>query len=341
MSFENPWMLLVLLLVIPIMLVWRRAVKKREAKIRKFTEGAFDEKLHIGNHEGLRKTHFILFLMAIVFLILACSGPNYASGKEKIKISGIDIIIALDVSNSMKAQDILPNRIDCAKLALQQLLATMGTDRVGIVVFAGQAYTCLPLTSDHAAAAMLLQSITPEMISIQGTSIGFALDNALTSLMKVEKDRGKAIILITDGENHEGDAVKAARRAATNGVIVCTIGIGSSEGSTLPELNNNDTVITNKKDKNGKVIISKLNEVVLKEIAKEGQGIYVHASKNDLGIGAIYKLLKNINKTTKDTWRTTHQTPLFQWFLIVSILLLLIEGLLPEGKRNSTNENNL
>lgn len=98
-------------------------------------------------------------------------------------------------------------------------------------------------------------------------------------------------------------------------------------------------MITNKKDKNGKVIISKLNEVVLKEIAKEGQGIYVHASKNDLGIGAIYKLLKNINKTTKDTWRTTHQTPLFQWFLIVSILLLLIEGLLPEGKRNANNNN--
>jgi Ca-activated chloride channel homolog len=341
MSFENPYILFLLLLAFPITLAWKIAVKKRAIKIRKFTEIIFDDKLHLGNHEGLRKAHFILFLMGILFLILACSGPSYAGGKEKVKISGIDIIIALDVSNSMKAQDIVPNRIECAKLALQQLLTTMGTDRIGLVVFAGQAYTCLPLTNDQAAASMLLQSITPEMISMQGTAIGSALDNALASFMKVEKDRGKAIIVISDGENHEGDAVKAARRAADKGVIVCTIGIGSTEGTTIPELNNKGILINNKKDENGKVIISKLDEVTLKEIAKEGQGIYVRAAKSDLGIGAIYNLLKDLNKTTKDAWRTTHLTPLFQWFLLASILLFLIEGLLSEGKRNTTNNNYL
>ncbi|HET6991429.1 MAG TPA: VWA domain-containing protein [Bacteroidia bacterium] len=337
MSFDYPWLLFLLLLALPVTLLWRNSAQKREMRIRKFTESIFENKLLVGNHPGLRRWHFILFFSATVLLIFALSGPMISGGKEKVKTTGIDIMVVLDVSNSMKAADIQPNRIERAKLALSQMISKMGTDRMGLVVFAGQAFTCLPLTDDHSAAEMVVQTVSPEMISMQGTAIGQAIDNAMVSFTNDEKDRGKAIILISDGENHEDNAADAAGRASDNGVIVCSIGIGSSEGATIPEFDSQGNPAGNKRDENGKEIITKLDEGTLKDVASEGRGIYVHATNADMGIAKIYSMLQGLNKTTKDTWRDTSFIPIYRWFLFFSILLFIVEALLPEGKRNEFN----
>lgn len=337
MSFEYPWMLLLLVLALPVALLWMRSARRRAERIRKFSESAFTEKLLIGNNPSIRRWHFILFFAGTTLLIFALSGPMIVGGKEKVTSTGIDVMVVLDVSNSMRATDIQPSRIDRAKLALAQMIETMSSDRIGVVVFAGQAYTCLPLTDDHTAAEMLLQSVSPEMVSMQGTAIGNAIDNALVSFDKGDKSRGKAIILISDGENHEDNATEAAARATEKGVIVCAIGIGSPQGSAIPEYDGTGKRAGNKKDEDGQEIISKLDETTLKNVATEGRGIYVRASNADLGIGKVYSMLQGLSKTTKETWRYTSFTPLFPWVLLASLLLFLVEALLPEGKRNEFN----
>jgi Ca-activated chloride channel family protein len=337
MSFEYPWMLLLLVLTLPVTALWMRSVQRRRERIRKFSESAFTETLLLGNNPVIRRWHFILFASATALLIFAISGPMIVGGKEKVKADGIDIMVVLDVSNSMRATDIQPSRIERAKLALQQMIAASGSDRLGVVVFAGQAYTCLPLTDDHTAAEMLLQSVSPDMVSMQGTAIGAAIDNALVSFGKEDKSRGRAIILISDGENHEDNASDAAARAADKGVIVCSIGIGSPDGSTIPEYDGTGKMTGTKKDEYGQDVISKLDETTLKDVATEGRGIYVRATNADLGINKVHSMLEGLGKTTKETWRYTSYTPIFPWILLASLLLFITEALLPEGKRNEFN----
>jgi Ca-activated chloride channel family protein len=337
MTFEYPWMLLLLVLVVPITLLWMRSVRKRRARLLKFTESAFIDKILIGNNPAMRRWHFILFFAATTLLIFATSGPMIGGGKEKVKLNGIDIMVVLDVSNSMLAEDIEPNRIERAKLALGQMIETMGADRIGVIVFAGQSYRCLPLTDDHTAAEMLLLSVYPEMIPVQGTAIGNAIDNAAVSFGDDDATRGRAIILISDGENHEDDAVKAATDAAEKGIIVCAIGIGSPNGSPIPEFDGTGKRAGNKRDENGNDIISKLDETTLKAVAAEGKGIYVRASNADMGVNKVYDMLKGLSKTTKETWQYTSFTPIFPWILLASLILFLIEALLPEGNRNEFN----
>lgn len=337
MSFDYPWMLLLLVLALPIAWLWIRSAHKRKARLLKFSESAFTDKLLIGNNPSIRRLHFILFISATVLALFAASGPMIRGGKEKVNTTGIDVMVLLDVSNSMRAEDIQPSRIDRAKLALQQMLETMTTDRIGVVVFAGQSYPCLPLTDDHPAAELLLQSVSPDMVSMQGTAIGNAIDNAVRAFDKEEKSRGKAIILISDGENHEDDAAEAAARATEEGIIVCAIGIGSPEGTTIPEYDGTGKRAGNKRDANGNEIISRLDETTLQNVAQEGKGIYVRATNQDMGINKVYSMLRGLNKSTKESWQYTSYTPVFPWLLLASLLLFLIEALLPEGKRNEFN----
>ncbi len=337
MSFEYPWMLLLFVLALPVALLWIHSVQKRKSRILKFSESTLIKNLLVGNNPSLRRWHFILFFAAITLLIFAISGPRIGGGKEKISLTGIDVIVVLDVSNSMNSTDIQPSRIERAKLALEQMINTMSNDRIGVIVFAGKAYRCLPLTEDHDAGEMLIQSIHSEMITIQGTAIGNAIENARKSFGDIDKSRGRAIILISDGENHEDNATEAAAVAAEDGIILCTIGIGSTNGSTIPEFDKKGNLVGNKKDKNGQDVITKLNENILKSIAVEGKGIYVHASNADIGVNKVYSMLQGLSKTTKETWKYTTYTPIFPWLLLASLLLFLIEALLPAGKRNEFN----
>jgi Ca-activated chloride channel family protein len=337
MIFEHPWLLFLLLLAMPVAWLWMRSMQRRKERINRFSESAFTDKLLLGNNPSARLWHFILFSSATGLLIISLSGPMLAGGKEKVKSTGIDVMVVLDVSNSMRATDIQPSRIERAKLALGQTIQTMSSDRLGVVVFAGQAYTCLPLTDDHSAAEMLLQSISPDMVSMQGTAIGAAIDNAMVSFGKEDKSKGRAIILISDGENHEDNAADAAAHAAEKGVIVCAIGIGSPQGAVIPEFDASGKQTGTKKDENGQEILTKLDETTLKDVATEGHGIYVRASNADMGIGQVYSMLKGLNKSTKESYRYTSLTPLFPWTLLAALLLFLAESLIPEGKRNEFN----
>lgn len=337
MSFDYPWLLFLVLLALPLAGLWRNSAQKRKERIQKFSESAFTDKLLLGNNPALRRWHFILFFSACVLLLASISGPKIPGGREKVKTTGIDIMVVLDVSNSMRAVDIKPSRIERAKLALAQMVSKMGNDRMGIVVFAGQSYTCLPLSDDHSAAEMVLQTVSPAMVPVQGTAIGNAIDNAITSFSSADKNRGKAIILISDGENFEDNATEAANRATEKGIIVCSIGIGSTEGAVIPEFDASGKLLGNKRDQDGKEIVSKLNEQILRDVAVEGQGIYVRANNSDMGVGKIYSMLQGLNKTTKETWTYTSFTPLYRWFVLAALLLFCIEALLPEGKRNEIN----
>lgn len=337
MTIDYPWLLLLLLLAFPAVLLWLRSARRREERIKRFTESSFTGQLFVGHHPKLRRWHFLLFAGAIVVLLLAANGPQIGGGKQKVTVSGIDIMIVLDISNSMRATDLQPNRIERARLSIQKFIRTLGSDRIGVVVFAGQAYTSLPLTDDHSAAEMVMESISPQMLSMQGTAIGTAIDQAVSSFPKDDKDRGKAIIVISDGENHEDDAAEAAAKAAEDGIIVSAIGIGSATGEKIPEYDENGTLTGNKLDQNGQEVVTRLDEAKLKDMVAAGKGIYVHASAADLGLNSVYTSLQGLSKGTKETWEYTSFTPLFPWLVAIAILLLIIEPLLPEGKRNENN----
>lgn len=271
----------------------------------------------------------IFLLLAVVCLIIALANPQVGAKIEKVKVKGAEIIIALDVSNSMKAEDIAPNRLDKAKQEILQLLKKMKNDRVGLIIFAGKAFIPIPLTTDYAMIRMYLHSLDTDVISTQGTDISGAIELAMESFSKEEK-KDKALIIITDGEDHEDHAVKMAKKAAKMGITVHTIGLGKKEGVPIP-------VFTRygkkdfRKDREGNVIVSKLNERLLNEIAKAGKGQYVLANSNDIGLNKIYKQLKGMEKTELKEKTVIDYEDDFQFYLWLALAFLLIEfALLPK-----------
>lgn len=335
MTFDHPWLLFLLLLAVPAVFLWLRSARRREERIKRFTESNFTGQLFVGHNPKLRRWHFLLFFGAIFILLLAANGPQIGGGKQKVTLSGIDIVIVLDVSNSMRATDLQPSRIERAKLSIQKFIRSMGSDRIGVVVFAGQAYTSLPLTDDHSAAEMVMESVSPNMLSVQGTAVGAAIEQAVNAFPQDDKDRGRAIIVISDGENHEDDAKEAAAEAAKQGIIVSAIGIGSTAGEKIPEFDDEGKQTGFKKDGNGMEVITRLDEGKLKDMVSAGKGIYVHASNSDLGLNNVYTSLQGLSKGTKETWEYTSFTPVFPWLIALAILLLIAEPLIPEGGHNA------
>lgn len=333
MTFQYPWMLLLIALALPALAVWLQSTRRQEERIRNFAESPLVGKVLIGRDPTIRLWHFILVYSAIALLLLAASGPQIAGGKEAIKTKGIDIVIAVDVSNSMLARDIQPSRIERAKLAMQQMLNTMNGDRLGVVVFAGEAVTMLPLTDDQSAAQMVVESISPDVITYQGTDISTAIQQATAAFVEEDKDRGKAIIIISDGENHEEDALPAVQAAVDKGIIVCALGVGTTGGDKIPEYNSKGNLTGYKKDESGNEVVSKLNDQLLRDIAQNGRGVYVQSGANDLGLGQVYSSLQGLGKTTKESFRYTNLTPIAPWLIAVAIVLLMVESLLAEGRR--------
>lgn len=241
---------------------------------------------------------FALILITTAAVLLALANPQIGSKLEKAQRKGVDIVIALDVSNSMLAQDIQPSRIERARQSISRLIDELENDRIGLIVFAGKAYTQLPITTDYAAAKMMLSTVGPGMVPVQGTAIGQAIDLASVSF-KNEKS-GKAIIIITDGENHDDDAIEKATEAAKAGIRVYTIGMGLAEGGPIPVYK--DGEITGfKKDKAGSTIITRLDETMLTKIAEAGNGIYVRASNTQAGLRKVFEEISRLEKVTVDT----------------------------------------
>jgi Ca-activated chloride channel family protein len=273
-----------------------------------------------------RNFKFILLLLAVFLLFVSMANLQYGLKEEEVKQKGIDLMIALDVSNSMNAEDLKPNRLERAKRAIEQLIDKLHGDRIGIIVFAGDAYVQLPITTDYAAAKMYLQTIDTDIVPTQGTAIGTAIDLAMQSF-NFEDPTSKAIIIITDGENHEDNPVEAAQNAAENGVYVYTIGMGTPEGAPIPVYKHGKQVGF-KKDKEGNTVVSHLNEEMLKEIAQAGNGMYVRATNSNVGLNMILNKINELEKKEFDnkvfkTYEDRFQLTLFPAFILLVIYLLL------------------
>ena len=318
---------LYLLLILPVLLIFYVfIVRARKKAIKKYGElGLISVLMPEASVKRRRLKYFILFF-AFTVLIFVIAGPQFGSKIETVKRQGIEVMICLDISNSMLAQDIAPNRLEKAKQMLSRLTDDLNNDKLGLIVFAGEAYIQLPITSDYVSAKMFLSSINPGMVSTQGTAIGSAINLAMRSFSPDEKS-SKTIILITDGENHEGDAVREATAAAEKGVRVNVIGIGLPQGSPIP-VNSRDYL----KDNSGNVVITQLNETMCHEIALAGQGLYVRADNTNTAQRAIQNELNKMSTTEIESQVYSEYDEQFPALAWITLLLLVTEFLTSERK---------
>lgn len=340
LRFENPqylyWLLIIPVLVAIYVLIrlWNKRQFGRFAniKLRGYLVPMFSS--------ARANTKFIIFNLIIALLIIGAANLQSGSKMEKVKREGIDLFLCVDISNSMHAEDIAPNRLERSKQAISKLISKLGGDRIGIIVFAGNAYVQLPITTDYSAAKMFLSTIDTDLIPTQGTEVGRAIELAIKSFG--ENEHNKAIVIISDGEDHEnGDAVKAAQEAAKHGIKIYTIGMGLDEGAPIPLYNKYGKKTGYKKDKDGNIIITKLDDHILRQIAEIGDGLYVRASNSNVGLDKIYE---DINKTEKSEIESsvfTDYDDQFQWFVGAAILLLIFEILLSSGKKEWESKFNL
>lgn len=270
---------------------------------------------------------FCLTFLAVMLIIFVLARPQFGSKMETVKRSGIETVIALDISNSMLAEDVVPNRLDKSKKLVSKLVDSFTNDKVGMIVFAGEAFTQLPITSDYISAKMFLDAIDPSLITSQGTDIGGAIDLAMRSFTPKE-EVGRAIIIITDGENHEGGAEEAAKAAAEKGMQVFVLGVGSPEGSPIPSGRTNDF----RKDKDGNVIVTRLNEEMCQAIAQAGKGMYIRVDNSN----SAQRILQNqMDKLAKADVETTVYTEYDEQFMVVAwiaLIVLIMEIIILERK---------
>ena len=280
---------------------------------------------------------FGMLILALILLIVAAARPQYGQKEKTVKRQGIEVMVALDISNSMLAEDVAPNRLDRAKQMLSKMIDNMVDDKVGLVVFAGDAFTQLPITCDYVSAKMFLNTISPTLIPTQGTAIGAALQTAITSFGAQESEAGRAIILITDGENHEDDAIAAAKKANELGMQVFVIGIGKPEGAPIPKPGTNDYF----KDRAGQVVVSRLNEEMCQQIAAAGNGAYVRCDNTNTAMRALQQELDRIATTELESTVYADYNEQYQSFVLIALLLLAIEFFILSRKNHRLTRMNL
>ncbi len=279
-----------------------------------------------------------LTLAGFALIVVALTNPQQGTKIEKGKRAGSDIAICFDVSKSMMAEDIQPNRLERSKRVVNNLLSTMTGDRVSLVAFAGTSFIQMPLTSDYSATKLFLDDMTCDMMSAQGTAIGDAIETAMKTFgygdpdRQWEKNKGRAIIVISDGENHEDDAVSAARTAAKEGIKVCTIGMGLPDGAPIPEYDPRARKNNYKRNRDGSIIMSHLNEQMLRDIASAGDGVYVRASNAGSGLGDIQKVIESLEKEDYDEAVFSAYESQYMYPLAAGLICLLAEILLFERR---------
>ena len=321
-----------LLLVLPVMLaIYLYSNYKRRKNLQAYGDINLLKNLmpEVSNYRpGIK---FWLSLVALALVVVALARPQFGSKKETITRQGIEVVIALDISNSMMAEDIAPNRLEKAKKIISRLIDKFENDKVGLIVFAGDAFVQLPITNDFISAKMFLETISPALISRQGTDIGGAISLAMKSFTPNE-GVGKAVIVITDGENHEGGAEEAAKLASEKGMNVYLLGVGSLDGAPIPVAGTNDY----RRDKAGNVVVTKLNEEMAQRIAQAGNGAYIRVDNTN----NAQKMLENeVNKLAKADVETevyTEYNEQFEFIAWLAFLLLVIESLILTGKSRLT-----
>ncbi|MEX1001260.1 MAG: VWA domain-containing protein [Crocinitomicaceae bacterium] len=330
--FENTFILWGLFLIPLLILAYFVVLRWKNATLNQLASGKLLRYLTAPVSTIKSFWKFFLFRNALAFFILALANPQYGKGENTMVAEGIEIMIALDISNSMRALDLDPqqDRLSIAKKSIDRMMYSLHGDKVGIIVFAGDAFLQVPLTTDYRAIRMFMQSITPDMMTNQGTSINLAIDKAIQSF-DMENGVNKAIIIMSDGEDHEGQAVEMARTANEMNIIVNTVGMGSTQETPIPEYQNGK-IVGLKKDAGGKTVFTRLNEVMLMELADVGGGSYTRAEGNFVNMEGLMQSIRKIEKTAIESDQYTDYEDQYQWFLALGILFLFIEFLISENR---------
>ena len=267
-----------------------------------------------------------MFSIGFFFFVIGLSRPQIGAKLKEHETKGAEIMIVLDVSNSMLAEDYSPNRLERAKLAISRLVDKLREDRIGLIVFAGSSFVQLPITTDYVSAKMFLNSITTESVPVQGTAIGEAINTAIRSF-SAQSQKSRAVVVITDGENHEDDPVAAAKQAAELGVRVFTIGVGSPEGKPIPM---NGELL---KDKEGNIVVTRLDEKVLQDVAAAGDGLYVRAGNSEFGLNPIIDDIRKMEDEKYNSIVFEEFDEQFMYFLAIALCFFVVEMLI--GDRRS------
>jgi len=323
--FAHPQYLLLLLLIPFFFLGLALWMGARRRRLRAFGDEALVNELMPSWSKSKRWVRAVIYSLAFFFFVIGLSRPQIGAKLKEYKVKGAEIMVVLDVSNSMLAEDYSPNRLDRAKLAISRITDKLQGDRIGLIIFAGSSFVQLPITSDYVSAKMFLGNISTESIPIQGTAIGDAINTAVKSF-SAQSENSRAIIVITDGENHEDDAVAAAMQAAEAGVKVYTIGVGSAEGQPIPM----DGGLL--KDKEGNIVVTKLDEDTLKEIAEAGGGAYVHAGNDEFGLTPIINDIRKMQDEEYNSVVFEEYDEQFMYFLGIALALFVIEMLIGERR---------
>ena len=321
--------LLAALILVPIaILIYIVALQRKKRSLKKIGDPELVNQLMGSYRKKTFLLKFSLVALALTVLILALANPRVPAGENKVTRNGIDVMIALDVSKSMLAEDVKPNRLERAKQLLTRLIDRLDNDRIGLVVFAGKAYMQMPMSSDHAAAKMYLSAATPESIPTQGTVLGDALKMCYAAFDPQQK-KYKAVILVSDGEDHDESADKVASDMASEGVVIHTVGIGSPEGAPIMDQSTGDL----KRDNQGNTVITKLNEGALKSIASNGNGEYQFFANSDNVVSNLSNMLATMDQRAVKDDSLINYTSYYTWFVGAAFLFLLIEIFISETRK--------
>lgn len=330
------WTLLVIPVIILLFIwlqIWRRSAQ------RKFADSHLLQRL--SPNQSLFKSIFKVLVLCGAFLCLSLAlvNPKIGTKLETVRSQGVDIVFAVDVSKSMLAEDIAPNRLDKSKQLVTQIINNLASDRVGIIAYAGKAFPQLPITTDYASAKMFLQNMNTDMLSSQGTAIHEAIQLAKT-YYDDEEQTNRILIIISDGEDHGGEAVDLAEEANEEGIRIFTIGVGDAKGGPIP-IKRNGVVLNYKKDRNGETVITRLDETTLREIAEETDGVYIDGNNTTEVVETIKDILNKMDKKEFESKQIADFKDQFQWFLALGIVLLFIDILFLERKTGWLKKLNL
>jgi len=330
------WLLLIIPVIVVVFLVlqiWKRHARK------KFANDYLLKRLSPNRSTFKPILKLLVLCLAFASLTIAMVNPKIGTKLETIKRQGVDIVFAVDVSKSMLAEDVAPNRLEKSKQLVTQIINNLASDRVGIIAYAGKAFPQLPITTDYASAKMFLQSMNTGMLSSQGTAIDEAIQLAKT-YYDDEEQTNRVLIIISDGEDHSNIATSVAEEASDEGIKIFTIGVGEAKGAPIP-IKRNNIVLNYKKDNQGQTVITKLNEETLIDIAKEANGQYINGKNTAEVLENIRNILNNMDKKEFEAKQFAEHKDQFQWFLAFGIFFLLIDILLLERKTAWLNRLNL
>ena len=321
------WGLLIIPLLFTIFLISR---KLRTRALRKFGNPGILNQLMPDLSPIRPFVKFTLLILALTAIIFALARPQFGSRLQEIKRQGVEIVIALDVSNSMMAEDIQPNRLERAKQAISKLVDRLTNDKIGLIVFAGDAYTQVPITMDYVSTKMFLSTISCDIVPKQGTAIGSAIDLGMNSFSP-DNESSKVLIIITDGENHEGDALALAKQAREKGITIHTIGLGLPDGAPIPVYSESGTR-SYLKDQDGNTVISKLNETMLNQVAAAGGGMYIRSTNTRLGLNVLFDEIEKMEKQELEARIYSEYEERFQYLAGLAFIILLADLFIMERK---------